>query len=312
MKLFSKFIALVLSAAALAMQGPATFSPVDKDNIKLNFSVISDTHIATLPENARGIILAKGLTDMAKAQMKSDALVISGDMTERGTAYEYGKLGGVLKAFCKADNMLLQMGNHDIRGIAYIGEIRRSYERGAGLYRGFMLETAGIALDTVYYYKIIKGCYFIMLNTEELEDLRTSISDAQVNWLDGLLAQAVGSGNPVFVFNHQPMRSIGPDAEAVMSVLQKYNGAADIFFISGHKHNGFSADTITNDGTLYFVDMPTFGKVPDYTNREAGSGFQVELYADEIIFRARNFAGGEWIEGCDRTIELTSASIAEQ
>ncbi len=305
MKLFSKLFALVLSAiAALAVQGPATFSPVDKDNIKLNFSVISDTHIATLPENARGIILAKGLTDMAKAEIKSDALVIAGDMTERGTVYEYDKLGGVLKAFCKADNLLLEMGNHDIRGIAYIGEIRRSYEYGAGLYRDFMLETAGIAPDTVYYYKIIKGCYFIMLNTEELEDLRTSISDAQVNWLDGLLAQAAELGNPVFVFNHQPMRSIGDDAAAVMSVLQKYNGAADIFFITGHKHNGFSADTITNDGTLYFVDMPAFGKEPDGEYKKTGSGFQVELYEDEIIFRARCFARGEWESKYDRTIDL--------
>lgn len=305
MSIFTKLIALVLSSlAALTMQGSVTFSPVDKDNIKLNFSVISDTHIATLSEDARGVIFAKGLKDMAKAETKSDALIICGDMTERGTAYEYDKLGGVLKAFCKTDNLLPEMGNHDIRGIAFIGELRQSYETGAARYRAFLAETAGITADTVYYYRIIKGCYFIVLNTEALDDMEAVISVAQINWLDSLLAQAAGSGKPVFVFNHQPMRSIGDDAPAIMSVLQKYKGLADIFFISGHKHNGFSADTITNDGTLYFVDMPTFGKVPDGDYNKPGSGFQVELYENEIIFRARNFADGVWVPEFDRTIDL--------
>ena len=302
---FKKLIALVLSLAAmLAAIGSATFAPLDAENLLLNFTVIADTHIATLPEQARGSLLAIGLRDMSKAQVKSDALVIAGDLTERGTAYEYDKLGGVLKTFCKTDNLLLQMGNHDIRGITYVGDWRRPYDEGAKLYREFMFETAGIALETVYYYKVIKNCYFILLNTETPEDLRTGISAAQINWLDGLLEQASGTGNPVFVFNHQPTKSIGPDAATLMNVLQKYNGAADIFFITGHKHNGFSADTITNDGTLYFVDMPAYGKVPDYTNRKVGSGFQVELYEDEINFRPRNFISGEWIADCERTIEL--------
>lgn len=302
---YKKLIALVLSLAAmLAAIGPVTYAPVDAENLLLNFTVIADTHIATLPEQARGSLLAIGLRDMAKAQVKSDALVIAGDLTDRGTAYEYDKLGGVLKTFCKTDNLLLQMGNHDIRGITYFGDWRRPYEEGANLFRTFLADTAGIVEETIYYYRVIEGCYFILLNTETVEDLRTGISAAQISWLDGLLTQASGAGKPVFVFNHQPMKSIGPDAAALMDVLQKYNGAADIFFITGHKHNGFSADTITNDGTLYFVDMPAYGKVPDYTNRKVGSGFQVELYENEIIFRPRNFISGEWIADCERTIEL--------
>jgi len=307
--LFKKILAGVMSLVAmLAAIGPATFAPVDAENLLLNFSVISDTHIATLPEQARGSLLAVGLRDMAKAEFKSDALVITGDLTERGTAYEYDKLSGVLNTFCKTDNLLLQMGNHDIRGIAFIGELRQTYEEGLRKYNACMLETTGFVPEPVYYYKIIKGCYFILLNPEALEDLRTSISTEQLDWLEDLLEQALITGKPVFVFNHQPMKSIGPDAEALMAVLQKYNGTVDIFFITGHKHNGFSADTITNDGTLYFVDMPAYGKVPDYTNRKVGSGLQVELYEDEIIFRPRNFVQGEWIADCERTIELLGAT----
>lgn len=305
LNLIKKILAGLLSLAAmLASIDPATFAPVDEENLLLNFSVISDTHIATLPEQSRGSLLAIGLRDMAKAEVKSDALVITGDLTERGTMYEYDKLSGVLNTFCSSDNLLPQMGNHDIRGIAFVGELRQTYEEGLRKYNTFMLETAGFTPDPVYYCKIIKGCYFILLNSETPDDMQTGISAAQLGWLDSLLAQASGAGNPVFVFNHQPMKSIGKDAAALMAVLQKYNGAADIFFITGHKHNGFSADTITNDGTIYFVDMPAYGKVPDYTNRQVGTGIQVELYEDDIIFRARNFVQGEWLADCEWTIEL--------
>jgi len=308
-RLFKKILAGVMSLAAMfAAIGPVTFAPVDAENLLLNFTVLSDTHIATLPEQARGSLLAVGLRDMAKAQVKSDALVITGDLTERGTAYEYDKLGGVLKTFYKTDNLLLQMGNHDIRGITYFGDWRRPYDEGENLFRAFLADTAGIVEEKIYYYKVIEGCYFVLLNTETVENLRAGISAAQISWLDGLLAQASRAGNPVFIFNHQPMKSIGEDAAALMAVLQKYNGAAELFFISGHKHNGFSADTITNDGTLYFVDMPAFGKMPDYTNRKVGSGLQVELYEDKIIFRPRNFVQGEWIADCERTIGLVDGN----
>ena len=87
---YKKVFALVLSVVALLVAlGPATFAPVDADNLKLNFAAIGDTHIAPFPENARGVILAKGLRDMAKAQVKSDALVIAGDLTEVGLISEY-------------------------------------------------------------------------------------------------------------------------------------------------------------------------------------------------------------------------------
>ena len=304
---YKKVLALVLSLAALlAAIGPATYAPIDADSLKLNFAVIADTHIATLPEEARGIRLALGLRDVAKAQVRSDAIVICGDLTERGSEYEYNKLGGVLKTFCKTDNLLPQMGNHDIRGITVFGDLRRPYSYGADLYRDFLADTAGIVEDTIYFYKIIKGCYFILLNTEAVKDLATSISADQLSWLDTLLEQAAGTGNPVFVFNHQPMRSIGDDAAALMSVLQKYNGLADIFFIAGHKHDGFSANTFTNDGTLYFADLPSYGKEPDGDYNKVGSGFQVELYEEKIVFRARNFIQGEWESQYDWTMDLAS------
>ncbi|HZK39599.1 MAG TPA: metallophosphoesterase [Clostridia bacterium] len=307
-KLFSKlknYLVIALSfAALLASIGPATYAPIDADNLKLNFAVIADTHIATLPEEARGIRLALGLKDVAKAQVRSDAFVICGDLTERGTAYEYKKLGAVLNTFCRTDNLLPGMGNHDIRGIKISPEFGPSYEKSAAKYRAFLADTTDIAEDTIYFHKVIKDCYFIVLNTEEVEELETSLSADQLSWLDGLLAQAAASGNPVFVFNHQPMRRVGKDAAALMAVLQKYNGLADVFFIAGHMHDGFSPNTIKRNGSLYFVDLPAYGKKSDGEYPTPGSGFLVELYEGEIVFRARNFIQGEWKSECDWTIAL--------
>lgn len=304
---FKKTLAAILALVALlAAIGPATFAPIDAQNLKLNFAVIADTHIAPLSENARGIILAKGLRDMAKAQVKSDALVIAGDLTEAGLVFEYDKLENALKTFSKAENLVLEMGNHDIRGIKTFGEYRQSYEFAAAKYHSFLAGAAGVEEETIYFHKIIKDCYFIALNTEEVRALETHLSPTQLGWLDTLLAQAVASGNPIFIINHQPMESIGEDAPALMDVLQEYNGAADIFFITGHKHRGFSANTIKSDGTLHFVDLPSYGKKPGGEYNKTGSGYQVELYEERIVFRARNFSRGEWLSEYDWTIGLAS------
>jgi len=290
--------------AAFVLTGPATFSPLDADNLKLNFSVISDTHIGPFVDGARSITLAKGLKDMAKARAKSDALIIAGDMTENGMANEYYKLGVLLKSVCKADQLLLEMGNHDVRGIAVNGTAFTTYQYNAGKYYEFLNKVTGYSGNTVYFYKIVKGCYFIVLNSESLETHETVLSDTQIQWADSLLAEAAAGGNPVFIINHQPLANIGDESEALAGVMRKYSGILDIFFITGHCHDGFSANTITNEGTVYFVDMPSYGKAPDGDYGKTGTGFQVELYKDEIAFRARDFSRGKWLEKYDRTIDL--------
>lgn len=300
-----KILAFVLSAVSLlAAIGPVTFIPLDEENLKLNFAVVADTHIEPGKAANRTSLLAKGLRDMSKASVPADAFIIAGDMTESGTIPEYITLGATLKAFAKADNLLLEMGNHDIRGKSVDGKYTQNYEFAAGKYFEFIKRTAGIAEETIYFYRVINGCYFIVLNTEGVLGLATVLSAEQLQWMDDLLAEAALSGNPAFIINHQSMTSIGEAAGQLDAIMQKYSGALDIFYICGHHHRGFSANSIKNQGTVYYVDIPSFGKTPGSGYNEVGTGFQVELYEDEIIFRARNFAKGEWLAEFDRTITL--------
>ncbi len=300
-----KILAFILSAVSLlASIGPVTYTPLDEENLKLNFAVVADTHIQPDKAADRTTLLAKGLRDMSKASVTPDAFIIAGDMTESGTIPEYITLSATLKAFAKADNLLLEMGNHDIRGKKVDDEYTQNYEFAAGKYFEFIKRTADIAEQTIYFYRVINGCYFIVLNTEGVLGLATVLSAEQLQWADDLLAQAALSGNPAFIINHQSMTSIGEAAGQLDAIMQKYSGVLDIFFICGHHHRGFNANSIKNQGTVYYVDIPSYGKTPGSGYNEGGTGFQVELYEDEIIFRARNFVNGEWLTDFDRTITL--------
>lgn len=303
---FTKICAMILSVLSmLALKGPVTFSPLDAENIKLNFSAIADTHIDNIFNGTRVPLLSQGLKDISNAKIKSDAVIIDGDMTEGGAQIEYYKLGFALNVTCKTDNLLPVSGNHDIWGLRAFNKTLMDYDYNADKYLRFLKNTAGIVSDNIYFYRIIKDCYFIVLNSEALED-DTYLSPAQIQWLDNLLAEAVPAGNPVFVMCHHPLASIGDEADALYDVMKKYDGILDVFFITGHWHTPFGENNITNDGTLYFVAMPSYGKGNSGGYGKTGTGFQAELYEDEIVFRARDFTGGIWVPEYDTTINLIS------
>jgi hypothetical protein len=139
-----------------------------------------------------------------------------------------------------------------------------------------------------------------------MEGMLSCLTETQIQWADNLLAQAVAVGNPVFIVNHQPIPSVGEESARISDVMQSYDGLLDIFYISGHYHDGLSANSITNNGTVYFVDTPSFGKMNSGDYSKTGTGFHVELYDDGILFRARNFTEGKWVSEYDSTIDLIS------
>lgn len=306
---FQKFliraIAMVLSVVgAFAVLGPATFEPVDADNLRLTATVIADTHIGNVLELNRVNLLSKGLKDMSNAVVPVDALIIAGDMTERGTQGEYLQLASLLITQAKSENLLLVAGNHDIRGIGVGGLYPQTYEYGAGKYFEFLNRTTGEKPDKIYFYKVINGYYFIVLNTEAVDRLQNHLSPEQVAWADGVLALAAQEGKPAFVINHQSFSAIGDGNAQLDAVLQKYSGTLDIFFISGHHHRGFGPNSVKSRGTVHLVDLPSFCKVPSNGYPETGCGFQLEVYDREVLLRARNFVEGEWLPEYDFAVAL--------
>jgi len=304
----AKILSVLLSLISLfALAGPATYAPVDAQNLRLSFTAIADTHIDNIFNGTRVPLLEKGLKDMSKAQVKNDALLIAGDLTEGGMQWEYFKLAYALKTRCDIENILPVSGNHDIWGPRLQDGTRlMNYEYNADKYFDFLRNTAGIETETVYFSRVIKGYLFIILNSEKLED-ETYLSDAQILWLDSLLAAAAGEGKPVFISCHHPLASIGDEADDLYAVMKKYDGQLDIFFLTGHWHTPFGAGSILTDGSVTFAALPCYGKGTQSGPGKTGTGYCVEVYDGEVLFRARDFTGGAWVPEYDTAVALTAA-----
>ena len=62
-------------------------SPVDKDNVRLSFATISDSHLTD--SKLRAAMLELGFYDMEHAETPLDALVFVGDNTDHGYVEQY-------------------------------------------------------------------------------------------------------------------------------------------------------------------------------------------------------------------------------
>ncbi len=298
-KVLTAFFTLIFTVLGLIPPVGETYSPVDAENIKLNFAVISDTHFEGNNFSHQSYLI-DGLNDMAGSTVKNDALVIDGDLTMNGQKIEYFFLNSTLKLFGSTDYYIAVCGNHDIgNGDPAANDISESLNR----FTTHVKRITGEKIDNFYYYKVINDYYFIVLGSEA--DIGTSeyLSDEQLAWLDGVMKEAEQSGKPIFVFNHQPLFMAGEQSDRLYSILKSYT---NVFFFSGHRHNSVDKEGITNSDSLYFVDVPVFGGYPLYGSEviEPGVGYQVEAYENKVVFRARSYITGEWLEEYGRTVEL--------
>jgi len=270
----------------------STFEPADEKNLKAQFSVISDTHIESMNVVRFGG-LAKSLRDIKAGKARQDALVLLGDNTAAGKRFEYFMLYSLLSHYGGAKYILAAVGNHDLDG---------PVSRHNFYYRAL----ARTNNKKPYYSKTINGYAMIVMGSEkQVPRGYAHISSAQIKWLDGQLKAAVKGGKPAFVFNHQPLNHTFPDggwggvgeqSQAIREVLRKYS---NVFFFSGHVHTPASRLSIQKEGGVTYVDVPTLlSKAP------AGIGYQVEVYGNRVLLRARNFRTGAWIDRNNYSIAL--------
>lgn len=291
MRVFGFLMSAVLVWFAPPKQ-ETTIEPVDKGGLKLQFSVISDTHM-TIYEFDNIVNTAKSLQDMRAASVRQDALVLVGDNGGRSGITNYGTLYSLLTHYNPAKNILAAIGNHDLDGITWLGygpQQRHQF---------FYQSLTGIETGKPYYSQVINGYTFLVLGSEyptwprEGEDApRGYISQEQLDWLDGSL-QAAGTDKPVFIFMHQTLNNlhawggIGEQSEAIRAILEQY---PNIVIFNGHMHNPPSMRTVNG---VNYANLPAFITRPD--NDNPCIGFQVEVYDGEVILRARNYLKGEWL-----------------
>lgn len=326
------FVSLVRRMLITVMTLSFIFSPITGDkegkikrkneNCNASFAAISDMH---LKDNfIRQGMFELGLADMAEAEDRLDAVVFNGDITDHGYIEMWDCFAEATGNYDVTDNYIIVAGNHDTWG-----PDRDNLDTVKQAFIDYNKKVAGRDITEMYYSADINGYPVIVLGSEG-DSTSATVSQTQLDWFAAEMEKASKTGLPIFVFFHQPINQthglpytwemedeedpdeggIGAASDAVLNIIKQYK---NVFYISGHIHAGFT----TEDNKLYtsverydgytLINLPCY-MYPDVlrgSNITNGTGYVFEIYDDEVLLRARNFATGTWCTKYDISVAIT-------
>lgn len=294
---------------------------VKDDDIKLSFAAISDIHMTN--EFARVQVLKCGLWDMDYADYELDALVLAGDLTDHGLEEEYKNLALAFEPYSPAKEIIMAVGNHDTWT-----DPDDKYEPAKENFIRYSKEITGRELEECYFTTEINGYTFIVMASEGTST-SAYISDTQLAWLREEMDKAAEKDLPIFVVSHWPVAethglpetwgdeepelldgSFGDQNYEVEAILKDYE---NVFMISGHIHNGFINDSQTDIygyasvesyGSFHSINLPSFMYMGIRGRVMNGCGYNIEVYEEEVLIRARSFTSGIWYTDYDVRIPI--------
>lgn len=278
-------------------QNPVIYQ--DRENLRLSFATIADTHLPN--RESASLNLNNLVLDAEKSKADYDALLLAGDIADWGFRSEYKRVFDVFDNQKVFPRVFLTMGNHDVRII---------FKRNLKLVMNKVNEYLGIDTKGKSYYSYdIKGYTFIVLCTERRLLEKASLTKQQIDFLDSELARATKDGKPVFVMCHQAFKNthglpevwktgdMGEESDKVRAVMEKYK---NVFFLNGHLHGGIfekTLEVLNEENNVYSLSVPGYRKENNFGITDCGTGYYTEVYDDRVIFTARKFISGEYIEG---------------
>ena len=288
------------------------------DGIKLNCTIVSDTHIDIknpTPWIPRGY-LKGALKDSQNSLSPVDAFITVGDTTSRGQKVNWEMAKSCFDKFTPAKHICLTVGNHDLwHDNDFDAAIVEFYK--------YSELISGRKLTTPYFSEVINGYHFIFLGNDAESGCAAHIGDEQFEWFKDEMAKGGESGKPIFVFCHQSLNQkhglprtwdrhekpdrpldeggIGERSEEIEDVLKSYK---NVFYFSGHSHMGLGGEnckknegysTIEQEGSLTLVNLPCLsGRNHHGETPSMGIGFQLEAYEDKVILRPRHYLKHQW------------------
>ncbi|MBQ7862244.1 MAG: metallophosphoesterase [Clostridia bacterium] len=271
----------------------------DRENLRLSFAMIADTHLPN--RESASANLNNFFLDAEKSGAEYDAMLMAGDIADWGFNSEYDRVFDVMDKQTAVPKIFLTMGNHDVR-VFFKNSRNRVMER-VDRYLG--IETKG----KTYYSYDIKGYTFIVICTERRLLEKASLTKEQIDFLDKELARATKDGKPVFVMCHQAFKNthglpevwktgdMGEESDEVRAVMEKYK---NVFFINGHLHGGIfekTLEVLKEENNVYSLSVPGYRKENNFGIKDCGTGYYAEVYDDRVVFTARKFISGEYLEG---------------
>lgn len=305
-----------------AAETPAGNDPVPPTEGEplLSFFILSDLHIngdVAYPSEH----LKKALDDIKSFGAKAEALVVTGDLTESGTDSDYKELRSILNKY-KLPPMYVNMGNHDYYNVwidqsgAFNKNTFPNGKTDAGSKERFL---KFFNLEKPYYDVTVKGYRFILLSQEAYQQEKPEAgegawySDEQMQWFKSTMAQS-RDGKPTFVMIHQPMPAAGQGggnhqlipARKFRDIVKPY---PNVFVFSGHTHQDFrnGSPHYIKETFHWFINSSTarvLNRNYNLDNQDAAQGLYVQVFADKVIVRGREFSNRTWIEEAQWTVPL--------
>jgi len=308
-----KTLAVIVSFFLFFGSGAAPYSYKNPDEIKLSAVVLSDMHM----ETNNPLRFAKDgstLSGVYSGGNSPDVLTFAGDNTMNGQSLEWFDFYGFIGRFNRGSDVLVAMGNHDFGNTADEETYEKLSARAIEKYNYY----CGADIDKVYYSRDYGEAKFIMLASEHnAENTVQVITDEQVEWLRNELADCVSQGKTAVVINHNPLYGRNGDrsyygfnqidgGDAVDEALQSCG--AKVVYVSGHTHFGLSSSSVTQDGDVTYVNLPSAGNDGNYRADEGGAdhgiGMIMEFYEDTLEISFRNFATGKSFDYYSLSIDL--------
>ncbi|KIL42560.1 phosphohydrolase [Gordoniibacillus kamchatkensis] len=287
----------------------------------MSMFVISDLHISLDdPQTSRK--LKQALEDMKAFHMPIDALVITGDLTDTGSDRDYKELTRILSGY-KLPPLGANMGNHDFYTVWINkngGWDKDHYPNGKSdaVSREQFMKLMNY--KKTYNEMKVKGYTVLLLSQEAYIQEKPEVgegawySDEQLAWFKERMAEAARDGKPVFVMTHQPLPPIGENggthqlirAKEFREILKPYK---NVFVLCGHRHQDFMNGTnhYVRETFHYFHNSSVGRPLNRNYQQQAkdhAQGMYVQVYADKVVLRGREFETRTFIDEANWTIPL--------
>ncbi|PYI55465.1 metallophosphoesterase family protein [Paenibacillus flagellatus] len=299
----------------------------DASGALLSFMILSDLHISggvSYPSEH----LRQAFDDMLAFESKIESIVITGDITEAATDSDYKEFRNVLKGY-KLPPIYANMGNHDYYNIwispdkGWSKETMPNSKTDAGSRETFMKQ---FNLEKPYSEATLNGYTVLLLSQEAYVQEKPEVgegawySDEQLAWLKERLA-ARKDDKPVFVMIHQPLPPAGQNggnhtlirAKEFRSILKPH---ANVFVFSGHNHQDFQNGRAHYfKETFHWFHNSSVGRVLntkyEHVRQDAAQGLYVQVFADKVELRGREFSNRTWIREANWTVPLQRKQTAD-
>lgn len=286
--LLRKILAALISLIVLLWTGAGVGSESTQSDIQgynLSFAVLSDVHMeGNNPERFEKF--AQILSDI-KRNVPSDTIAFLGDNTMNGQIIENLFFHGFINEIKPVEKVYTVMGNHDTgNGIDKYDSLSKRFW---SYYNTFNNEN----VDNVYYWREVNGYRFVFLGSES-DNVNTSvISEAQLQWLDGVLAENDNTGKPVFVFNHHPYNYL-ENADNAVELERILTEHKNVFYLSGHTHTT-QMDFEKFDEDSYSFNLPRCTEATDNADtNDSGLGLQIYVFDNEVQVKSRRYYDSQW------------------